>query len=298
MNHLISVIIPTHNRADLLPRAIGSVLSQSYKNLECIVVDDASADNGEAVVDQLDDDRLVYLRHETNRGASAARNTGIAQAKGEMIAFLDDDDEWLPSKLEKQVSLLKVAPPQVGMVYCWMDYYDHGRLIKEHHPTYRGYVFPHVLDRQRIGGCPTLLVRRSVLDDVGGFDESLPRGNDGDFIRRVCRKYHVDLVPEVLVNVYVGHTDRITSTSESGLLNRIKGGKNKLEKFASELDHYPQAHANILGQLAVTYQKLGEYGKAWTNFRKALQIAPRPYLLYRDGLLVLLWGIKKMLGLD
>ncbi|MEA3350641.1 MAG: glycosyltransferase family 2 protein, partial [Chloroflexota bacterium] len=241
----VSVIVPTHNRADLLPRAIGSVLKQSYPRLECIVVDDAPDDSSEAVVAQFDDDRLVYLQHETNRGASAARNTGIAQAKGEMIAFLDDDDEWLPTKLEKQVPLLENAPPQVGMVYCWMDYYDRGRLATEHHPTYRGYVFPHVLDGQRIGGCPTLLVRRSVFEDVGGFDESLVRGNDGDFIRRVCLNYDVDLIPEVLVKVYIGHSyKRITRHDEQGLWNDINSHRVKLVKFEKELQKYPKQTSN------------------------------------------------------
>ena len=94
MKELVSVVIPTHNRGDLLPRAIRSVLQQTYLNLQCIVVDDASTENTAQVVYQFEDDRLVYLFHESNRGASAARNTGIAHAKGKLIAFLDDDDEW------------------------------------------------------------------------------------------------------------------------------------------------------------------------------------------------------------
>ena len=122
MSPLVSVIIPTHNRADLVPLAIQSVLQQTYTNLECIVVDDASTDNTEETVRTIIDERIIYLRHENNKHASAARNTGIKYARGEFIAFLDDDDEWLPTKLEKQVPFLLNLHEKVGMIYCWMDY--------------------------------------------------------------------------------------------------------------------------------------------------------------------------------
>ena len=166
---LVSVIIPSHNRAVLLPRAVESVLAQTYSNLEVIIVDDASSDSTPAVMADLvkRDPRVRYFRHETNRYASAARNTGIASARGELIAFLDDDDEWLPEKLAKQVPVMLSASPEVGMVYCWMDYYDgRGNIVSETHPTLKGWVFGQMLDRPRIGGCPTLLVRREVVEVV------------------------------------------------------------------------------------------------------------------------------------
>ena len=137
---LVSVIIPTRNRVEMLCRAVNSVLSQTFDNLECIVVDDESHDNTEKVINSFEDDRLKYFRHEKNKGASAARNTGIRQSQGEFIAFLDDDDEWLDEKLEKQVNLLENLPSKYGMVYCWMDYYDNiGTIIHNHHPTLCSY---------------------------------------------------------------------------------------------------------------------------------------------------------------
>lgn len=272
----VSVIIPTHNRASLLSRAIHSVLGQTYTYLECIVVDDASTDDIEQVVKQFKDERLVYLRHETNRQTSAARNTGIAYAKGELIAFLDDDDEWLPTKLEKQVPFIQSLQTNVAMVYCWMDYYDDkGRLVQEHHPMYRGYVFPHVLDRQRIGGCPTLLVRRAVIENVGGFDESLPRGNDGDFIRRICLEYEVDFVPEVLVKVHVGHGHKqITRYDEQGIRNAIKGHYTKLIKFRDQLQKYPKQAANIYASIAHHYSQLDDWQNSLVFYWKALRTFP------------------------
>ncbi len=269
---LVSVIIPTRNRVRLITRAINSVLDQTYRQLECIVVDDASTDVTRQNVRSIQDDRLVYLCHETNRGASAARNTGIKASKGKYIAFLDDDDEWFPKKLQKQVPLIQSLPDKVGMVYCWMDYFDErGKLIKKHHPKLKGYVFPHVLDAQRLGGCPTLLVRREVIEKVGDFDNSLPRGNDGDFIRRVCRDYQVDYVPEVLVKVHVGH-ERLTSDwTTDGSWYAIKSQEIKLTKFMKDLGKYPKQEANILASIGYYYSLLFDFKNCVCFFSKAVR---------------------------
>ena len=272
----VSVIIPSHNRADLVPRAVHSVLNQTFTDLECIVIDDASEDDTQQVVRSIDDDRLIYLRHETNRHASAARNTGIARAKGEFIAFLDDDDEWLLDKLEKQIALIRSSPDSVGMIYSWMDYFnERGELVKEVHPTLRGNVFRYAIDGQPLGGCPTLVVRRSVVEEVQGFDESLPRGNDGDFIRRVCLNYEVDLIPEVLVKVHIGHLhERISDHSEQGIRNAIYGHSIKLTKFRDQLKGYPRQTANIYANIAFHHGELGEWGKSLSNYRKAMTTHP------------------------
>jgi len=258
-------------------------------------VDDASTNDTEFVVSEFSDDRLVYLRHETNRHTSAARNTGIAHARGGLLAFLDDDDEWLPTKLEKQVSLIQSLPINVGMVYCWMNYYDdQGRRVKEHHPMHRGYVFPYVLDQQRIGGCPTLLVRRSVVEKVGGFDESLLRGNDGDFIRRVCLEYEVDVIPEVLVEVHVGHGhERISRSDEQGIQNAITGQMAKLNKFRDELPKYPRRAANIYAIIAYRYSQLDDWSSSLAFYRKAVMTFPFAVKIYTHLLRSLKQGIVK-----
>ena len=249
------------------------MLDQTCTDHECIIVDDASNDDTTEVINSFDDDRLIFLRHEENRGASAARNTGITHSGGRFIAFLDDDDEWLPNKLEKQVVLLSGTEEKIGMVYCWMDYYDEKQnLVYKHHPTLKGYVFPQVLDDQRLGGCPTLLVKRQVFDKIGSFDESLPRGNDGDFIRRACRRYEVDLVPEVLVKVHVDHgKDRISDQNIEGIQNHINSIIIKLNKFQYELDKLPEQRSNILFDLAHSYAKFGKYSEALYYFMKALK---------------------------
>ena len=283
---LVSVVMPTHNRETMVRRAIGSVLGQTYRNLELIVVDDASEDGTADVVASYNSPHVRYFRHEENRGASAARNTGIERSRGEYIAFLDDDDEWLPTKLELQVPILDAASAEVAMVYCWMDYFDgQGQLVGETHPRLRGKVFGQMLDRPRIGGCPTLLVRREVFQQVGGFDEELPRGNDGDFMRRVCLRYAVDLVPAVLVRVHVDHgRQRITRFDEQGIRNAIKGHKAKLTKFRDELPKYPRQTAAIYTSIGHHHSQLGEWKEAVVSYLKALKTAPLSIDVYRSVL--------------
>ena len=283
MKPCVSVIIPTYNRCTILSRSIQSVFNQSFTDFECIVVDDGSNDHTAVLIDSFDDDRLIYFRHENNRGASAARNTGIRNAKGDLIAFLDDDDEWLPTKLEKQIPLLQSLHQSYGLVYCWMDYYDDKEnVIYEHHPKYKGYVFPQVLDAQRLGGCPTLLVRRDVFARVGFFDESLPRGNDGDFIRRVCQKYEVDYVPEVLVYVYSSHSiGQISDNNPKGINNHIISQLVKLRKFEDVLERFPKERGNVFLSLAQSYRQLNDLQNCLYYYFKAFGSYPfsRKYLL-------------------
>lgn len=280
----VTVIIPTYNRADLLDRSIGSVLNQTYQDYECIVVDDNSPGSGtERVVSSYDSEKLTYIQHEENRGSGAARNTGIRNATGSYLAFLDDDDEWFPEKLEKQVALFDTLPDEYGLVYCWMNYIDgDGRVSRKYRPRYRGYVFPQVLDGQRIGACSTLVVRRAVADDVGGFDESLPRGVDGDFIRRVCRTYKVDYVPETLVQYHTGHGhQRITRYDEEGLKNGIQAEHTRLRKFQDELNRNPRRLAHVFARLAFQYGELGEWDACAEYYLKAVQtslVSPPVYV--------------------
>lgn len=270
----VSVIIPTYNRTSLLIEAVQSVLSQSYNDLECIIVDDGSEEDTASVIDQSIDPRIKYVEHNQNKGASAARNTGIEQAQGEFIAFLDDDDEWMPEKLEKQVELMRRRSDDFGLVYCWMDYYEYpDNKYKKVRPTLSGNIFEEMLDRQRIGNSSTLLVRSEVIDRIGGFDESLPRGNDGDFIRRVARKYKIDYVPKVLVKYYTGHGNkRITNKSKEGIENHIHGTEVKFEKF--NVYRYPRRAARLHGDLGYHYLKMTDWKTGLHHFESALTTAP------------------------
>lgn len=273
---MVSVIIPTYNRARFLDRAIQSVLKQTYKNLELIIVDDNSSDDTDALIASIKDDRLCYIKHDTNKGASAARNTGIKDARGEYIAFLDSDDEWLPTKLEEQVSVMQKAPEDVGLVYCWKSHIgDDGSILEIYNTTLKGYVFDKIIERQILCSCSCLLVRRGAIDKVGMFDESLWRGNDNDFIRRVCRKYHVDLVPEILVKCYVGHNDRISSDiSDAGYRRSVHVYKIMLRKFKDDIEKMPKIHARLLRNFAFCYIALGDIKESRKLLWKAIRIDP------------------------
>lgn len=255
----VSVIIPTHNRAEMLRRAIASVLAQTFTDTEIIVVSDGSVDHTAEVVAFFADPRLRFLRHETARGASAARNTGLRAATGRMVAFLDDDDEWLPQKLAVQVPVLEGAGPEVGLVYCWIESVRDGQCVDRRCPTLKGDIFRQMLDRQAITNSSALLVRRDAALHIGGFDENLPRGNDGDFIRRLCRHYHVDVVPQLLVKVHVGHPDRITVDSKRNLRNAARAYEARLALFARELEDLPEQRANILARLGTAYLQTGQW---------------------------------------
>lgn len=195
---LVSVILPTHNRAGLLGRAIRSVLAQSYSNLELIVVDDASTDDTSGVVRSLTgDSRLKYIRLEQNRRAAAARNVGIQAAHGELIAFHDDDDQWLLDKLEKQVPALMNADQRVGLVLC-----DYIRQL----PSAAQYVGGVEAFRRMdfsagplrgfgLIATPAWLVKRKVLDQAGLFDERMKSWDDWELalrLSRVCEFSHVN----------------------------------------------------------------------------------------------------------
>lgn len=272
----VSVVIPTYNRPRLLSRAIESVLNQTYTNFECIVVDDASPTDSSSVVTGFDDDRLKYFEHEINQGASAARNTGIGNAHGEYIAFLDDDDEWLPTKLEKQVELFSELDDEYAIVYCWMDYRRNSdaKVVKEYQPKHQGYIFPQMLDGQVIGSSSTLLVRKEIAEQTR-FDESLPRGNDGDFIRRICKDYKVNYVPKTLVNYFVDHeNERITRDDKEGTYNHINSLQVKFKKFDEELESYPDRASDIYGNIAYHYGVLGDWKLCIKNYWYSISTAP------------------------
>ena len=279
---LVSVVIPTKDRYDLVKGSIENVRQQSYSNLEIVIVEDGSKSGISDYISNLNDNRIKYFRQDDCKGLAVARNVGVNIAKGKLVAFLDDDDEWLDTKLEKQVPLLQRLPSSYGMVYCWMDYYSNGNLIYEHHPILRGLVFLKVLETQRLGGCPTLLVRKEVFEKIGLFNESLTRGNDGDFIRRVSQKYEVDYLPEVLVKVNAGHGyDRISSNDVQGVVNAIRSQREKLKKFREELYRYPYQASNIYTAIAFDYGVIMKWGECILYYIKAVSKFPFNINIYR-----------------
>ncbi len=200
----VSVIIPTYNRAKLLKRAIKSVLNQEFGDFELIVVDDASLDNTPEVVKRIEDGRIRYIRLKKNSGGPVARNTGIKKARGEFIALLDDDDEWLPNRLDVQVKKFENLNREVGVVYGGFYYVSqqNGRVLGKRLPKYRGDVYGHLL-RENFIGSPTLLIKRECFKRAGLFDPDLSSSQDWDMWLRIAKHYRFDYVDEIVAKYYV-----------------------------------------------------------------------------------------------
>lgn len=207
---LVSVVIPTHNRSALVRRALDSALNQDYPKLEIIVVDDGSKDDTAEVLAQYED--VSVIRLDSNQGGAAARNHGIRAASGELVAFLDSDDEWLPSKTRLQVEKI-LSHDDIGAVYSRHFSHDDatGHRVERHPPLYRGDI-----RRDLLGGrCPRtvslFLVRKSALEDASGFDEALAGFQDTDLWIRLSEDWKFEAVDEALTIVHEHAGPRVTT---------------------------------------------------------------------------------------
>jgi glycosyltransferase involved in cell wall biosynthesis len=196
--------------------AIASVLNQTFRDLEVIVVDDASNDTTLDVVSGFSDPRIRYVRHELQKGGAAARNTGIRRTAGEYIAFLDDDDEWFPEKLNLQVVLLDRSSSEVGAVYTGCIKVDHtsGKVLSQKTPTHRGDLHQRFLVKNCVTSTSSVVLRRQCLESVGLFDETLPSSQDHDMWIRISRGFHFESIPEPLFRYRV-HEDKISTNLEA-----------------------------------------------------------------------------------
>jgi len=198
---LVSVIIPTYQRAATLLPALESVFAQTWTDYEIIVADDGSTDNTAEILEPFRD-RIVYS-YESNQGASAARNRGARIARGEFLAFLDSDDLWEPRKLELQMPLLE-QQPEIGWVYCDMDYFGNEKRFKTSsfvgHPPARGWILKHMY----LHGCPmhspTLVVKKQLFEASGAYDERLRAYEDHDLYFRLAGLAPADYTDQVLVH--------------------------------------------------------------------------------------------------
>ncbi|HEY5675000.1 MAG TPA: glycosyltransferase [Malonomonas sp.] len=288
----ISVIIPTYNRATLLPQALDSVFAQTGVTCEVIVVDDASTDNSLERLKDYKDRPLRILRHERNRGGAAARNTGMAAAQGEYIAFLDSDDSWREGKLSKQLALFHSSANEksrkpLGLVYT--GYQKHNSRAAEQQ-TLRGDIFPEILIQNCVGTTSTVLVRRDALLRVGGFDEQLPSCQDWDLWIRLAKEYRFDCIPEPLVDYY-RQPDSISANRQA----TRRGHQLVVEKYSNELKSLtPEQRGRCYFNLGRVFWWKRELGSASAWFAKAL--CADPAQLASLWQLLVLRPIAKRLG--
>ncbi|NCU33542.1 MAG: glycosyltransferase family 2 protein, partial [Candidatus Moranbacteria bacterium] len=214
---LVSVIIPTYNREKAVVRAVQSVLNQTFQDFEIIVIDDCSKDQTESAIRKIGDPRIQLIKHERNQGGSVARNTGVHASRGEFIAFLDSDDEWLSHKLEYQLTLLRQSTKSLGVVYSGFYYVDSENVqYSQFKPFLKGDVYFGLLQGNSVMTLSTIVIRRFYWDKTQGFDPLLPSCQDWDLYLQLAKLCEFDFVEEPLAKyLFAKSGDQITGNIKS-----------------------------------------------------------------------------------
>jgi glycosyltransferase involved in cell wall biosynthesis len=269
-NPMVSIILPTYNRAQLIGRAIQSVLDQTYQDFELIIVDDGSKDNT-ADISDFKDKRIRYIRHEKNKGANAARNAGIKMARGEYIGFQDSDDEWLPEKLEKQMRVFKTASADVGVVYTGFWRIEEDRKMYIPSPEIKqkeGNIHTELLHRNFVT-TQAVVIMRECFNKAGLFDEFLPRLQDWELFIRIAKHYSFRCIDEPLLISYF--TSKSISANQEAL---ISAHLYILEKHYNDLRLDKRLLAYHYFNIGHTLCLSGGFDQGKGFLKKALQIAP------------------------
>lgn len=262
---LVSVIIPSKNRPNYVIQALDSILAQTYKNIEIIVVDDGSTTPLEPLLKERYGRQLACVRHEQSLGASVSRNVGAQHSSGEFLAFLDDDDLWLPQKIEKQMKAFYELTHDYGVVYCGYDYLVGSRTIKkDNRYSDLDKLYPRSLQGCPVGS-PTPIIKKSVFNSVNGFDVDLKALEDWSFwikLSKVCKFYQI----KENLALYRVHGLQITSSVESNIIARSKIFKKYKDDFAS----HPEILSKKYGRTGALYSILGNEKRAKVFYRRAL----------------------------
>ena len=281
-NILVSVVIPNYNYGRYLAETIDSVLAQTYPNIEIVVVDDGSTDASLEILARYEKNGIKVVRQK-NSGVGAARNNGARNSSGDLIAFLDSDDIWLPEKTEKQIERL-LADKEFGLVTCGVSEFDvSGNTIETHTKGKEGWCAEDILLIKPVTAGPgsSSLIWRTVFEKVGGFDErkEMHPSEDWEFSYRVARAAKIAFVPEVLV-AYRNH-------GGNGHLNIQRSERSmrlayeKIFETADEntLKLRRRCYGNLYKILAGSYLHAGQYKNFLKNTGKSLFLTPEnlPY---------------------
>lgn len=269
---MISVVIPTYNRASLLKRAINSVLSQTFQNFELIIVDDGSTDNTKELVNAFiqKDSRIKYIWRENSGGPSKPRNLGIRNSRGKYISVLDSDDEILPEKLEKQVKKFETVSEDTGVVYSGFKCISKNEKYKNKTiiPKLKGNIFTKLLHGNFIGNV-TPLVKKECFQKSGLYDNNVSTGEDWDMWIRISKYYEFDFVPETLA-IYHVHGKQVSANFN----DTIDGFKAILEKYKVDMSRYPAIHSENLIRIGIFYCINGDLKMGQDYFSKSIKIKP------------------------
>lgn len=260
MEKLVSIVIPTHFRANILERAIKSALKQTYNNIEVIVVSDGFDLETDMIMNALcaTDGRVKYYVYENAQGANHARNVGIENSSGEYVAFLDDDDEWLPEKIQKQVAIIE-KDDKIGLVctgmYSIYDDNENDACIFIPDPDYDS--SKKILIKNCIGSTTTAMVRKEIFDISGKFDENLGAMQDYDLWIRICQCAKVGLVAEPCVKYYNAVSNKQIS--------------QYTERYAKATGYLKEKYKELFSSLTEEERNERFYGFSFSLVKKAIR---------------------------
>lgn len=270
----VAVIITTYKRPiNVLKRALLSVKNQTYKDFDCIVVNDYPENkelsaNIVQCINELEDERFKYVSYEKNRGACAARNFGVNSSKSEFISFLDDDDEWIETKLEKQLNGFNNS--NIGLVYSpYFEYDEINNGVVVNQVSLEKSPIIQLLKYNFIGGCSMVTIRRTVFDELNGFDETLLASQDYDLWLRILKNSQISYVSEPLVKRF------LSDDSISNNFTKKKQGWDRFfEKNMSLYIEHPTAYNYRLNIVSCQSIDLGQYKYAFGLWKRAVKVKP------------------------
>lgn len=279
---LFSIIIPSFNRAAIISKTLDSVLAQTFKDWECLVVDDNSTDNTKEIVEKyhVKNERIHYLTNKRVKGAQGARNTGILHSKGCYVSFLDSDDRWGPCMLQKQMEQY-ASSERVGCVYSDVHFISTegvesglGIPLGIH-----GHIYPQVLEQGYMAPTSVLSAKRELLVEVGLFDQQLPASQDDDMCFKLAKICEVAYIPEVMAYMYANTDNRISDNFAKVamgwwmLWNKYENdviqycGKATMKKHYKECLHN-FVHANNTKMTMKAYRKFTQFGGSLSKKRQ------------------------------
>ena len=276
MSPKVSIVIPTYNSEKFIDRTIKSVLNQTFQNFELIIVDDCSVDNTRKMIRefQKQDDRIKLIALEKNSGAPAhPKNVGIKNAKGEYIAFLDHDDEWLPKKLEKQLELFKNSSDNLGFVGCNFLIIDDNRNKSREYclPSWPREKFFERFLLGNISSSSGIMIKQKVLDRIGGFDEKLKFADDWDMWLRISKHFDFDFVSEILVKYHLHSTN---VTSNVGIQKELKEFEYMFHKYQNDFKNYSNIYSIHLRKLGSKCCANGQIRNGQKCYVKSIKVYP------------------------
>ncbi len=272
----ISIILPTYNRANTIHESILSVLNQTYEDFELIIVDDGSTDNTKEVIEIFEDSRIQYIKHEENKGAASAMNTGIKKSKGSFISIQNSDDKWLPEKLENEINGFNSPNPKLGVVYSGLcriignrKIYIPSKSVKKK----EGYLSDDLLNINFVNGLS--LIRKDCFEKVGYYDEELVGLEDWEIYLRISKYYDFKFIDKPLI---------IASLSQDSLSIKpsvmISATQMILNKHFNKFLNNKKALALNYGFIGSWSCLDGKLKEGRTFFRYAVKINPYFFSIY------------------